>query len=78
MKAYLDITCYGCERKIGRLTVDTADVSAGYGQQILKAVLAHRNKCTYYGGPCNDPQCPVHRNGPAPYCPDASSTGVRK
>ena len=52
MQAILNIKCGQCEKLIGVVKVDTADMPEELQAKVNKVILAHRQDCRYYASPC--------------------------
>jgi len=50
MKAELVVFCDGCEKRIGAVKVDTADMPEDLQAKVNKVILAHQDACAAYGG----------------------------
>ncbi len=48
MKAKLSIYCDGCEKHLGQITVDTADLPEQLQEKLNKQILIHRKDCRVY------------------------------
>jgi len=48
MKAIVKVECYQCGKKLGKATVDTADMPEQLQDKINTLILAHRKECKYY------------------------------
>ena len=49
MQAIIIIRCEQCERRLGQIRIDTADMADQVQNKINKIILAHRRDCQYYG-----------------------------
>ena len=50
MKAVLSIRCNACDKVLGQVLVDTADLPCDLQAKINKVILRHRSECESYGG----------------------------
>jgi len=48
MQAKLIVKCGQCEKHLGEVSVDTADMPETLQEKVNKVILAHRADCTYY------------------------------
>jgi hypothetical protein len=47
MQATLQVKCGQCERKIGEVKMDTADMPNDLQKKINKVILGHRSDCKF-------------------------------
>lgn len=50
MQYRLLVECAGCDKRLGWLECDTADMPVELQAKVNKIVLSHRPDCAYYGG----------------------------
>lgn len=50
MQVIIAIQCSGCERWLGKVAVDTADMPEELQKRLNDVILEHRADCLYYGG----------------------------
>jgi len=48
MQAKLSVKCGQCEKHLGEIPVDTADMPEQLQERVNKVILAHRQECRYY------------------------------
>jgi hypothetical protein len=48
MQAKLIVKCGQCEKHLGEIPVDTADMPEQLQERVNKVILAHRQECRYY------------------------------
>lgn len=48
MQAKLTIRCEGCDRFLGEVRVDTADLPEQLQEKVNRVILSHRQACRYY------------------------------
>jgi len=48
MQAKLIVKCGQCEKHLGEIPVDTADMPETLQEKVNKVILAHRQECRYY------------------------------
>ncbi len=48
MQARLIVKCEQCERNLGEVRVDTADMPNELQAKVNKVILSHRGDCRYY------------------------------
>ena len=48
MQAKLTVKCGQCERRLGEILVDTADMPETLQEKVNKVIIAHRQECRYY------------------------------
>jgi heterodisulfide reductase subunit A-like polyferredoxin len=48
MQAKLSVKCGQCEKRLGEVSVDTADMPETLQEKVNKVILAHRQECRYY------------------------------
>ncbi len=48
MQANLIIKCGGCEKKLGEVRMDTADMPDELQEKINRVILSHRQECDCY------------------------------
>ncbi|MBA7584496.1 hypothetical protein ES708_26451 [subsurface metagenome] len=54
MQARLIIECNQCDKHLGEIPVDTADMPETLQERINKVILAHRPDCPYYARQCQE------------------------
>ena len=54
MQANLIIRCGQCEKYLGDVSVDTADMPEQLQAKVNKVILGHRKHCRYYAGQADD------------------------
>ncbi|MBA7546608.1 hypothetical protein ES705_39000 [subsurface metagenome] len=48
MQAKLSVKCAQCDKHLGDIAVDTADMPEHLQEKVNKVILAHRKDCQYY------------------------------
>lgn len=48
MQAILQVKCGQCNKSIGKVRVDTADMPEEIRDKVFNVILAHRADCRYY------------------------------
>jgi len=48
MQAILQVKCGQCDKPIGIVRMDTADMPEQLQEKVNKVILAHRQECRYY------------------------------
>jgi len=48
MQAELNVKCSQCEKQLGKVKVDTADMPEILQEKVNKVILVHRQECRYY------------------------------
>ena len=49
MQAQLTVKCNGCNKKLGKVLMDTANLPSELQHKINAVILKHRADCSYYG-----------------------------